>query len=60
MRIIQPDTTMIELLFTLPDEQLADIMIEHPEIIQSMCIGLSLELQGSQNEKHSSYRRKLC
>lgn len=46
---------MIELMFTLPDEQLAEIAIEHPEILNNICAGLSLELyeieQKSKNNK---------
>ena len=35
---------MIELMFTLPDEQLAEIAMEYPEILNNICAGLSLEL----------------
>jgi hypothetical protein len=35
---------MLELLFTLSDEQLAEILIEQPELMSTICIGASVEL----------------
>lgn len=50
---------MIELLYNLPDEQLAEIAIERPDIIHNICIGLSLELYEREKIKNPSYRRML-
>lgn len=35
---------MLELLYTLPDEQLAEILIEQPALMKTICIGVALEL----------------
>ncbi len=35
---------MLELLFTLPDEQLAEILIEQPVLMDTICIGVAIEL----------------
>jgi hypothetical protein len=57
---ITPNTTMIELLFNLPDDQLAEIAIERPDILDSICLGVSLELYEREQQKNSSNRRELC
>ena len=41
---ISPTQTMVELLFNLPDDQLAEILIERPDIMHDICVGLSIEL----------------
>jgi hypothetical protein len=51
---------MLELLFTLPDEQLAEITIERPDIMQSICLGVSLELYEREKLENTSNRRELC
>jgi len=35
---------MLELLYTLPDEQLAEILIERPILMKTICIGVAMEL----------------
>jgi hypothetical protein len=35
---------MLELLYTLPDDQLAEILIERPLLMDTICIGVSMEL----------------
>ena len=50
---------MLELLFNLPDDQLAEIIIDRPEIMSSICIGLSLELYERERFKSTSNRREL-
>jgi len=35
---------MLELLYTLPDEQLAEILIEQPALMETICIGVAMEL----------------
>jgi hypothetical protein len=57
---ITPNTTMIELLFNLPDDQLAEIAIERPDILDSICLGVSLELYEREQQKNSNNRRELC
>jgi hypothetical protein len=57
---ITPNTTMIELLFNLPDDQLAEIVIERPDIMDSICLGVSLELYEREKQKNSDNRRELC
>ena len=57
---ITPNTTMIELLFNLPDDQLAEIVIERPDIMNSICLGVSLELYEREKQKNSDNRRELC
>jgi len=51
MRTISIPGSMLELLFNLPDEQLAEIVMERPDVMQSMCIGLSLELHSMEQTK---------
>ena len=50
---------MLELLFNLPDEQLAEIVMEHPDVMQSICLGVSLELYERERFKNISNRREL-
>jgi hypothetical protein len=57
---ITPNTTMIELLFNLPDDQLAEIAIERPDILDSICLGVSLELYEREQQKNFNNRRELC
>lgn len=35
---------MLELMYTLPDDQLAEILIEQPLLMDTICIGVSMEL----------------
>lgn len=35
---------MLELLYTLPDDQLAEILIERPILMKTICIGVAMEL----------------
>ena len=35
---------MLELLYTLPDDQLAEILIERPFLMKTICIGVAMEL----------------
>lgn len=35
---------MLELVYTLPDDQLAEILIERPLLMNTICIGISMEL----------------
>jgi hypothetical protein len=35
---------MLELMYTLPDDQLAEILIEQPLLMDTICIGISMEL----------------
>lgn len=35
---------MLELIYTLPDDQLAEILIEQPLLMDTICIGVSMEL----------------
>jgi hypothetical protein len=35
---------MLELIFDLPDDQLAEITMERPDVMKSICMGLTLEL----------------
>ena len=35
---------MLELLDSLPDEHLAEILIEQPILMNTICIGVSMEL----------------
>jgi hypothetical protein len=60
MRTINIPGSMLELLFTLPDEQLAEITIERPDIMQSICLGVSLELYEREKLENTSNRRELC
>jgi len=59
MRIDTIPKSMLELLFNLPDDQLAEIIIDRPEIMSSICIGLSLELYERERFKNTSNRREL-
>jgi hypothetical protein len=53
MRSIDIPSSMIELMFTLPDEQLAEIAMEYPEILNNICAGLSLELYDIEQKSKS-------
>ena len=44
MRSIEVPGSMLELMFTLDDEQLAELAMERPDILESICVGLSVEL----------------
>ena len=35
---------MLELLHALPDDQLAEILIEQPGLMKTICIGVAIEL----------------
>jgi len=59
MRIINTPNSMLELLFNLPDEQLAEIVMERPDVMENICIGLSLELYEREKLENISNRRKL-
>ena len=50
---------MLELLFNFPDEQLAEIVMERPDVMENICIGLSLELYEREKLESISNRRKL-
>jgi hypothetical protein len=54
MRSIDIPSSMIELMFTLPDEQLAEIAMEYPEILNNICAGLSLELYDIEQKSKSN------
>jgi hypothetical protein len=53
-------TSMLDLVFSLPDDKWVDLMLYNPDIVDSICLGLSLELQALENEKNPSNRRELC
>ena len=59
MRTSKFSESMLELLFNLPDDQLAEIIVDRPEIMSSICIGLSLELYERERFKNISNRREL-
>ena len=59
MRTINLPGSMLELLFNLPDEQLAEIVMERPDVMQSICLGVSLELYERERFKNISNRREL-
>jgi hypothetical protein len=59
MRTINIPGSMLELLFNLPDEQLAEIVMERPDVMQSICLGVSLELYEREKLESISYRREL-
>jgi hypothetical protein len=59
MRTINIPGSMLELLFTLPDEQLAEIVMERPDVMENICIGLSLELYEREKLENIDYRRTL-
>jgi hypothetical protein len=59
MRAIKIPESMLELLFNLPDEQLAEIVMERPDVMQSICLGVSLELYERERFKNISNRREL-
>ena len=59
MRTIKIPESMLELLFNLPDEQLAEIVMERPDVMQSICLGVSLELYERERFKNISNRREL-
>jgi hypothetical protein len=44
MKIIKAPDSMLELIFDLPDDQLAEITMERPDVMKSICMGLTLEL----------------
>jgi hypothetical protein len=44
MRSIKVPNSMLELLYTLPDDQLAEILIERPILMKTICIGVAMEL----------------
>jgi hypothetical protein len=50
---------MLELLFNLPDEQLAEIVMERPDVMQSICLGISLELYEKEQLENISNRRRV-
>jgi hypothetical protein len=41
---IKIPNSMLELLYTLPDDHLAEILIERPLLMNTICIGVSMEL----------------
>lgn len=51
--------SMIELFFSLPDEKLAELMMYDPHIIESMCMGLTIEFNMLQSEEDTNNRRML-
>lgn len=53
---ISPTHTMVELLFNLPDDQLAAILIERPDIMHNICVGLSIELHEKEKFENSNNR----
>ena len=59
MKTIEIPGSMLELLFTLPDEQLAEIVMERPDLMHSICLGVSLELYEREKLENISYRREL-
>ena len=59
MRTISIPGSMLELLFNLPDEQLAEIVMERPDVMENICIGISLELYERERLENISYRREL-
>lgn len=44
MTSIKIPNSMLELIYTLPDDQLAEILIERPLLMDTICIGVSMEL----------------
>jgi hypothetical protein len=48
-----PDS-MLDLVYSLPDEKWIDLILYNPDIVQSICLGLSLELQVLENEKNNN------
>lgn len=44
MTSIKIPNSMLELIYTLPDDQLAEILIEQPLLMDTICIGVSMEL----------------
>jgi hypothetical protein len=44
MRNIKVPNSMLELLYTLPDDQLAEILIERPFLMKTICIGVAMAL----------------
>jgi hypothetical protein len=59
MRTINIPGSMLELLFNLPDEQLAEIVMERPDVMQSICLGISLELYEKEQLENISNRRRV-
>ena len=46
--------SMLDLVYSLPDEKWVDLILHNPDIVQSICLGLSLELQVLENEKNNN------
>ena len=44
MTSIKIPNSILELIYTLPDDQLAEILIERPLLMDTICIGVSIEL----------------
>jgi hypothetical protein len=42
---IKIPSSMLELLHSLPDEHLAEILIEQPMLMKTICVGVTMELQ---------------
>ena len=57
MRSIEIPGSMLELIFSLPDDQLAEIAMEKPQLLHSICVGLTLELYEIERIKGSRNRR---
>ncbi len=47
---------MLDLVYSLPDDKWVDLMLYNPDIVQSICFGLTLELQVLEHEKNSHNR----
>jgi hypothetical protein len=47
---------MLDLVFSLPDDKWVDLMLYNPDIVHSICLGLTLELQALEYEKNSHNR----
>jgi hypothetical protein len=60
MGITNYPNSMLELLFSLSDEALVDMAIENPEVLNSICMGVSFELHQIENNESSSNRRNMC
>ena len=59
MKVINTPNSMLELLFNFPDEQLAEIVMERPDVMQSICLGISLELYEKEQLENISNRRRV-
>lgn len=51
--------SILDLVYNLPDNKWVDLMLYNPEIINSICLGIALELHVLENEKDSNNRRTL-